>query len=394
METRSWNIRAHDASRARPIASAASRPRIAVEPLAPRPRRLGSLATVAADKGPVIAATSPAVHGLLPCLGLLAVALGLRYVRRLRRPTCDRSDGSGWALAAVGHDPEMLEEVLAVAKEAALGAGELIRRAWGSGVGRAVVKTTKSSGADLLTATDEAAEKLIVGLIKAKYPTHLIIGEEGSGSSRYELTPSPTWTIDPVDGTTNFVHRWPWTCVLIAFCVDREPVVSVTYDPIGESMYWATKGGGAFLKSPRYEGPLRASGTDNLRDALVIMEAGYWRDPAAVQRLSRTLAGLLRRQVRTVRMAGSAGLNLAAVASGQADAILEEGSWATNTGTKIWDFAGGKLLVEEAGGVLRDPSGGPFDLTGRSILAAASPALAQQLIEVLKEAAQPDGGDV
>jgi len=282
-------------------------------------------------------------------------------------------------------DATALGEVLTVAKAAALAAGDLIRQAWGTGIGRNAVEKTKSGAADLVTATDEECEKLIVGLIKAKYPTHLIIGEEGSGSSRYELTSSPTWTIDPVDGTTNFVHRWPWACVLIAFCVDRQPVVSVAYDPIGESLYWATKGGGAFLKDPPYAGPLRVSGTQTLRDAVVILEVGYDRRPESIARLTGILAGVMRRSVRTVRMAGSAGLDLAAIASGVADAFIEEGSWATNTGTKIWDFAGGKLLVEEAGGVLLDPSGGPFDLTGRSIFAAASPALAQELLEVLRE---------
>jgi fructose-1,6-bisphosphatase/inositol monophosphatase family enzyme len=150
-------------------------------------------------------------------------------------------------------------------------------------------------------------------------------------------------------------------------------------------MYWATKGAGAFLKSPRYEGPLRASGTQSLRDAVVILEVGCDRSPESVSRVAGTLAAVMQRSVRTVRMAGSTGLNLAAIASGVADAVVDQGSWATDVGPKIWDFAGGKLLVEEAGGVVLDPSGGPFDLTGRSVFAAASPALAKEMLEVLRE---------
>eukprot|EP00667_Euglena_gracilis_P016529 EG_transcript_17310 len=279
-----------------------------------------------------------------------------------------------------------LEEVAQLARAAVAEAGAVVTRAWGPGTGRSPVEKTKSGAADLVTVTDEECERIIMGKIRSRYPDHAIIGEETSGGT-YTLTDAPTWTIDPVDGTTNFVHRWPWTAVLISFLVNKEVLVAVTYDAIHDELFWATKGQGAFLRSPRYEGPIGVSGTESIDQAVVIMEVGYNRSAAIIQRTAAALAGLMRRNVRSVRMAGSCGLNLAAIASGRVDAYFEEGSWETNAGTKLWDFAGGKLLVEEAGGVLRDPSGGPFDLGGRNVLAAASPALMAQLLEVLREAA-------
>ena len=95
-------------------------------------------------------------------------------------------------------------------------------------------------------------EKIITEIIKAKYPDHAIIGAETVGAGKYEITAGPTWTCDPIDGTTNFVHRIPATCVLVSFCLDKQPVVAVTYDPINDELFYATKGGGAFLKSRRY----------------------------------------------------------------------------------------------------------------------------------------------
>jgi len=278
-----------------------------------------------------------------------------------------------------------LSEVLELSKHAVLEAGKIVSRAWGPGTGRSTVEATKSGTADLVTVTDQQCEEIISRLIKERFPSHVIIGEETVGDT-YSLTNEPTWTIDPVDGTTNFVHRWPWTAILISFIVDKEVLVAVTYDAISDELYWATKGGGSFLKSPRYEGPIQTSGTQSIDKSVVIMEVGYRRDPLTVSQTSHCLAGLMQKNVRSVRMAGSCGLNIAAVASGKIDAYFEEGSWELNSGTKIWDFAGGKLLVEEAGGVIMDPSGAPFDLMGRNVFVAASAALADELREVLQEA--------
>ncbi|CAK0881937.1 unnamed protein product [Prorocentrum cordatum] len=106
------------------------------------------------------------------------------------------------ALVAMAAPP--LDDVLATAKHAALLAGEQIIAAWQT---TGVVKDTKSNATDLVTETDHRCEDMIIELLQEKYPEHSIIGEETAGSSKYQLTDGPTWTIDPIDGTTNFVHR-------------------------------------------------------------------------------------------------------------------------------------------------------------------------------------------
>jgi len=278
-----------------------------------------------------------------------------------------------------------LEVILDLAQRAARAAGALVDEVWDQ---RSDVKDTKSNARDLVTITDEKCEQIVTEMIQAAYPGHKIIGEEAEGSNKYELTAGPTWTIDPIDGTTNFVHRIPYTCVLIAFLLDKQPVVAVTYDPISKEMFYATKGGGAFLASPRHKAPvaIHVSECDALCRAVVGMEPGYGRDDKSVTRLSSTMECLMRKQIRTLRMGGACGLNAASVASGRWDLFLEEGSWTDNVGPKIWDFAPAKLIVEEAGGVMLNIyDGGAFDLMGRSVFAAANRKLADEALAAMKE---------
>eukprot|EP00928_Gymnodinium_smaydae_P033988 TRINITY_DN24193_c0_g1_i2.p1 TRINITY_DN24193_c0_g1~~TRINITY_DN24193_c0_g1_i2.p1 ORF type:complete len:233 (+),score=40.96 TRINITY_DN24193_c0_g1_i2:204-902(+) len=198
-------------------------------------------------------------------------------------------------------------------------------------------------------------------------------------------------TIDPIDGTTNFVHRLPYSCVIVAFLHKKEVQVGVVYDPMGDELFWAQRGRGAFLASPRFTGPIRVSGTTSLARAVVSMDPGYGRDVAAVRRFGNAQAALLVRGVRNIRVFGSTGLNMAYVACGRLDAGFEEGSWESNLGPKIWDFAAGRLLVEEAGGVTRDltgnlPTGEPLDVMQRSFFCAASVSLANELFCALNDA--------
>lgn len=281
-----------------------------------------------------------------------------------------------------------LERVLAVAKEGVFLAGKEIRAAWHQ---KGEVKDTKSNETDLVTETDNRCEELIINLLKSQFPEHQIIGEESAGASKYELTDAPTWTIDPIDGTTNFVHRIALSCVLIAFLHKREVLVGVVYDPISEDLFWATKGGGAFLKSrDRDAVPIHVSGTTSLNRAVISMDPGYGRTPSDASAFCNTQRVILERGVRNVRVIGSTGLNMAYVACGRLDAGFEQGSWSGNIGPKIWDFAAGKLLVEEAGGVSHDLSGSvpttsPLDLLQRSFFCAATKTLALELQEAIAE---------
>ena len=111
-----------------------------------------------------------------------------------------------------------LDSVLHVAKEAALAAGELIRAAWPQ---KSAVKATKSNATDLVTETDQRCEEVITARIRKTFADHTFIGEESTGDDGYVLGDAPTWIIDPIDGTTNFVSRFPYTCVLISFAVNK-----------------------------------------------------------------------------------------------------------------------------------------------------------------------------
>ena len=140
---------------------------------------------------------------------------------------------------------ESLEKVLRVAQTAARKAGKKICDAVLSSEN--VKLAIKSATTDLVTETDEECERLIIEQIKSNFPDAKIIGEESSGSDRYELGDSATFVVDPIDGTTNFVHRLKMSCVLIAYIVNKVVNVGVIYDPFADEMFWAISEKGAFL---------------------------------------------------------------------------------------------------------------------------------------------------
>ena len=163
----------------------------------------------------------------------------------------------------------------------------------------------------------------------------------------------------------------------------QEVLVGVTYDPIADELFWATKGGGAFRRSPRISGsvavPLRTSTATGIAQALIAVECGYRRDEKAISLFAKRSSALLRRGVRSLRMPGACGLALAYVAAGRLDCFFEQ------NGPKIWDFAGGSLLVREAGGVVQDPRGDAHDLMGRSVLVASSAALCDDVVSAINQ---------
>lgn len=279
------------------------------------------------------------------------------------------------------------DAILMVAKQAAKLAGAEIQRVWWQETNSLV---TKSSNVDLVTETDEKAEQLIIELLQSTYPTHKIIGEESSGADcHYTLTDEPTWTIDPVDGTTNFVHRLGLSCVLIAFLYQQQVKVGVTYNPTSEELFWAIQGRGAYLETR--DGMTRrihTSSTTEIPQALIAMDPGYGRDISSIDRFQSVQRNILIQGVRNIRTYGCSGLCLANVACGRFDAAFEEGSWKDHTGPKIWDLCAGKLLVEEAGGVTRDITNRvykdkPMDILQRSSFVAATPELADRLLDIM-----------
>ncbi|CAH9081657.1 unnamed protein product [Cuscuta epithymum] len=262
-----------------------------------------------------------------------------------------------------------VEEFLAVAVDAAKQAGEIIRNGFHQ------KKHIEHKGSvDLVTETDKACETLIFNHLKHHFPTHKFIGEETTAAyGASELTDEPTWIVDPVDGTTNFVHGFPFVCVSIGLTIGKKPTVGVVYNPIMNELFTGIHGKGAFLNGS----PIKVSSQDELVKALLVTEAGTKRDKLNVDACTSRINNLLFK-VRSLRMTGSLALNLCSIACGRIDLCYEAGFGGP------WDVAAGAVIVEEAGGVLFDPSGKDFDITSQRV-AASNSLLKDVFIEALKQ---------
>ncbi len=233
-----------------------------------------------------------------------------------------------------------------VAIEAALAGGRAILEA-----GRPTEVRFKGE-VDLVSEVDLASEHAIRAVLARHTPDIAVLGEEEGGSQG-----ATRWLVDPLDGTTNFLHGIPWWCVSVALQVDGELVAGVLYDPSRDLTFRAAKGEGAWSG----DRALRVSTEPVMRNALVA--TGF---PVGVRdRAEDLVAPVARalRQCRGVRRMGSAALDLALVASGVLDAYFEEL-------LGPWDVAAGVLLVREAGGRVTDLSGGPFELDAPRPLAS------------------------
>ena len=226
------------------------------------------------------------------------------------------------------------------------------------------LQVSKKGPGDFVSAADHKSEKILKEeLLKAR-PTYGFLLEE-AGEIKGE-DPSYRWIIDPLDGTTNFLHGLPHWCISIALEKDKEIVAAVIHDPIMNELFHAEKGGGAFSNSKR----LRVAGRPSLADGLIAV--GDWFYHAGVTLPSGC----------GVRRTGSACLDLAYVAAGRLDAYREEG-------LSPWDKAAGSLLVKEAGGYISEIDGGKNFVYGRGVL-AANPALHTDLLQKFKQSSAQD----
>jgi myo-inositol-1(or 4)-monophosphatase len=204
------------------------------------------------------------------------------------------------------------------------------------------------------------------------FPAHSVLGEEDQLAGN---TPSATefrWIVDPLDGTTNFVHGIPHYAVSVALEQHGRLLVGTVYDPSIDACFTAAECGGAFLNGR----PIRASGVTQLSEA--VAGVGF---PANLQPDSPDLRVFNKALFRcqAVRRSGCASLNLCDVAAGRFDTL-----WGFST--KIWDIAAGVLLIREAGGVVTSPEGGELDLGSGRFLAAANLELHRELLELVREA--------
>ncbi|MFD0868303.1 MULTISPECIES: inositol monophosphatase family protein [Paenibacillus] len=263
----------------------------------------------------------------------------------------------------------------AVAVNTAAKAGEWIKSKLGSHTKLAM----KTSSHDLVTEVDKGSEALIRNLIMTHFPHHSFLGEEGvepgaeasAEALEAHRDTEYLWIVDPIDGTTNFIHGFPFFSVSIALAYKGEPIVGVVYDPSRDELFVAEKGKGAYLRGQRIE----VSGETRLSDSLI--GTGF---PADRSALPVNLTGLqaITPQVRNVRTAGSAALHLAYVAAGRLSGFWE-------IGLNAWDMAAGALLVQEAGGKITDTYGTPYSLSVRNVL-ASNGKIHDEFRETLKQA--------
>jgi myo-inositol-1(or 4)-monophosphatase len=222
---------------------------------------------------------------------------------------------------------------------------------------------------DLVTEVDRSCEELIVASLKEAFPEHGFLAEEGSsqqGSLPYK------WIIDPLDGTTNFAHGFPWFCVSIALEHQGEVLLGVIYHCMMDELFTAVRGGGAFLNGSR----IRVSTRQPLRRSLLATGFPYDRTRDNENNFDNFINFQL--AARAVRRAGAAALDLAYVAAGRLD-----GYWECKL--KPWDVAAGSLLVTEAGGELTNHEGLPYSVYDHRIL-ASNGVIHREMLEVLNRA--------
>ena len=246
-----------------------------------------------------------------------------------------------------------------MARELAHRAGALVRDA----LGRAR-RVDRKSPVNLVTEVDRAAEELIVIGLREAFPEHQIVAEESAAGSRDGLADAPCWYVDPLDGTTNFVHGLPHCSVSIGLARDRRMHTAVVYDPFRDETFEARRGHGARLRhgAGTIE-PLAVSAAEALGDALLVTGFPYDRRDHLDFYISYMTAFMA--EARDIRRFGSAALDLCYVAAGRFDGFWE---WKLQP----WDTAAGTLVVEEAGGLVSDFDGSDYDPWRERILATNS----------------------
>ncbi|HZU74613.1 MAG TPA: inositol monophosphatase family protein [Acidimicrobiales bacterium] len=264
-----------------------------------------------------------------------------------------------------GPDPESL---LDLAVEAARSAGELLLEGLRKGPGRV---ESKSSRTDLVSDLDRASESLIMATIRRRRPDDAFLGEEGGASSG---TSAVRWVVDPLDGTVNYLYGLPVFAVSVAAEVDGRVTVGVVHDPCRQEMFTAVAGAGSYRDGER----LGVSEPEDLATSLIGTGFAY---DAEARRWQGLLAAALLPQVRDIRRAGAAALDLCSVAAGRLDGYYE-------SGTHHWDRAAGGLVATEAGAWMGDLAGGP---ASDDMVVAAAPAIASSLRSAIVEAMSTPG---
>lgn len=246
--------------------------------------------------------------------------------------------------------PEQLQTFLDIATEAALAAGAVLQSYFGN------LESVEEKGrpGDLLTAADQAAEAVILEILQRHFPDHAILAEEsgqlGEQENKY------LWAIDPLDGTTNFAHQYPFFSSSIGLLIEGIPQVGAIFDPFHNELFRAAKGLGA----TRNRRPIKVSQTAELSKSLLVTGFAYDRRQTNDNNYAEFCH--LTHLTQGVRRSGSASLDLAHVACGRLDGYWERG-------LSPWDITAGIVLLEEAGGKVTAYDGSPLQIKSGRILA-------------------------
>jgi len=259
-----------------------------------------------------------------------------------------------------------MHPMLNTAVKAARRAGAIINRA-SFDLDR--LKVTEKGHNDFVTEIDKAAEEAIIDVLTTAYPDHAILAEESGPSANLHDENANVWIIDPLDGTTNFIHGFPQYCISIALQQRGQITQAVVYDPTRNDLFTATKGAGAYLNEKR----IRVGRRDKMLEALI--GTGFpFRDTDHLDEYMKMFR-IMTEKCAGLRRPGAAALDLAYVAAGRLDGFFEKG-------LHPWDAAAGALLITEAGGIVGDFSG-ESDYLYKGEILAGSPKIFAQMVALL-----------
>jgi myo-inositol-1(or 4)-monophosphatase len=243
-----------------------------------------------------------------------------------------------------------LQRFLDVATEAALAGGAVLQHYWGN------LSNIRQKGrpGDLVTEADKAAEQVVLAVLRRHFPEHAILAEE-SGSSGMRDS-DLLWAVDPLDGTTNYTHQYPFCGCSVGLLIEGQPAVGAIFDPVHNDLFRAAKGLGATCNRQ----PIGVSHAESLADSLLVTGFAYDRRETIDNNYAEFCQ--LTQLTQGVRRGGAASIDLAYVACGRLDGYWERG-------LSPWDMAAGVVLVEEAGGKVTAYDQSPFDIESGRILA-------------------------
>ena len=236
-----------------------------------------------------------------------------------------------------------------------------------------LLKVTKKQHNDFVTEVDQAAEAAIIDVLKNAYPDHAILAEESGASANLHDDNENVWIIDPLDGTTNFIHGFPQYCVSIALQHRGQITQAVVYDPTRNDLFTATKGSGAYLNDKR----IRVGKRDKIADALIGTGFPFRETEGPAMDEYMKMFRIMTQSCAGLRRPGAAALDLAYVAAGRLDGFFEKG-------LKPWDIAAGSLLVTEAGGIVGTFKG-EADYLYKGDVLAGNPKIFSQQVNLLSE---------